>query len=104
MFDQEFLEKIAEEAIRKSEEESHLEETGNELHHFEFDLIKIEPAVFSSGRAGDFYKFSFEYQITLLDEQGLRSKEDDVRIFRRSVRVDTNGKLTGVGGRIEIFD
>lgn len=103
MFDQDVLIKIAEEAVQKEEEISHLEETGSKLHHFEFDITKINPAVLSTGRTGDFYKFDFEYQVTLLDEAGLATEEDDVRNFRRSIRMNTEGKITGVGGRIEIL-
>jgi hypothetical protein len=104
MFDKEFLAGIAEDVIRKEEEHSHFEETGHKLHHFDFDLLSIEEPIFSSGRSGEFYKFSFEYQITLLDDAGLKSNEDDIRSYRRSVRISTDGKLTGVGGRTEIFD
>ena len=102
MFDQNYLIKIAEEAVQKAEEASHFEETGNLLHHFDFEILKVEPAIFTSGRTGDYYKFNFEYQIALLDEAGLASKEDDLRNFKRSVRMNAEGKITGVGGRIEI--
>lgn len=104
MFDRDFLAGIAESVIQKEEEHSHFEETGMKLHHFDFDILSIDEPQFSSGRSGDYYKFNFEYQITLLDDAGLKSDEDDVRVFRRSVRISTEGKLTGVGGRSEIFD
>lgn len=102
MFEPNTLRKIAEEVIGKDEERAHLEETGAELVHYDFELTKIDSAVLASGRTGDFYKFTFEYRLTVLDEQGLLSPEDDVRLFRRSVRLDLQGKVVAIGERMEL--
>jgi hypothetical protein len=103
MFDKEFLAKIAEEAVTREEELSHFEETGSKLVHFDFDILKTERAILFTGRSGDYYKFTFEYQVTLLDEKGLKSKEDDVRKFKRSVRMTAEGKIVAVSDRVEIL-
>ncbi len=104
MFDNNFLTSIAEGVVTKEEERSHLDETGMELVHFDFEILKVEPATFHSGRSGDFYKFAFEYKITSLDESRLLDKEDNVRHFRRALRIDTDGNVVAIGERVEIFD
>jgi hypothetical protein len=104
MFDKEFLTKVAEDVIAKEEDRSHLEETGSNLIHYDFDILKVEDATLNSGRTGDIYKFSFEYQLSFLDEAHLKQKENEVRIFRRAVRLNPSGKVTGVGDRVEVLD
>ncbi|MFM2375005.1 MAG: hypothetical protein RLZZ165_101 [Bacteroidota bacterium] len=102
MFVQEFLIQVAEDIVNKAEEASHLEETGFPLIHFDFEITKAEQPVLYSGRLGDYYKFNFEYRITLLDDGGLNSMNDEVRIYRRSVRLTTDGRISAVGERVEI--
>ena len=104
MFDTAFLTKIAEDVITKEEERSHAEETGSNLVHYDFDILKVDAAILTSGRSGDFYKFSFEYELSYFDEAHLKQKENEVRIFRRSVRLSPSGKVTGVGDRVELLD
>ena len=55
-----------------------------------------------AGRSGDYYKFNFEYRITLLDEKGLKNPKDDVRKYKRSLRLDADGNVSAVGERVEI--
>jgi hypothetical protein len=104
MFDKEVLIKIAEDVVTKEEEQSHLEETGMELVHFDFEITKAERPILFTGRSGDHYKFTFEYSITLLDESGLTSAEDTIRKFKRSIRLTADGKVSATGERVEIFD
>jgi hypothetical protein len=103
MFAKELLVKLAEDAVQKEEELSHLEETGTPLVHFDFEILKTEQPIFYSGRSGDYYKFTFEYRVTLLDEKNLADVEDEVRMFRRTVRLTADGKISGIGDRVEIF-
>jgi hypothetical protein len=104
MFDKEFLTKIAEDVVSREEELSHLEETGSKLVHFDFEILKTDQPVLFTGRTGDYYKFSFEYQVTLLDEKGLQNIEDEVRKYRRVLRLTADGNVSGVGERVELFD
>ena len=104
MFPKELLIKLAEEAVSKEEEASHLEETGTELLHFDFEVTKTDKPILFAGRSGDYYKFTFEYKLTVLDENNLRSTEDEVRRFRRTMRLTADGKISGIGDRVELHD
>jgi hypothetical protein len=104
MFEKEALIKIASDVVSKEEEQSHLEETGLELVHFDFEITKTEQPILYSGRSADYYKFNFEYHVTLLDESGLDSPEDTIRKFKRSVRLTAEGKVSAIGDRVEILD
>jgi hypothetical protein len=104
MFENEALIKIAEDVVSREEEQSHLEETGMELVHFDFEITKAEQPILYTGRGGDYYKFNFEYRLTSLDESGLDSPEDTIRKFRRSLRLNAEGKVSAIGDRVEIFD
>ena len=104
MFDKEFLTKVAEDIVAKEEDRAHLEETNVAMVHFDFEILKVEPAVVAMGRSGEFYKFAFEYELSFLDEAHLSQKENEVRIFRRTVRLSTQGKVTGIGDRVELLD
>jgi hypothetical protein len=102
MFAQDFLIQVAEDIVNKAEEASHMEETGFPLIHFDFEITKAEQPVLYSGRLGNYYKFNFEYCITLLDDEGLKSMNDDVRTYRRSVRLTSDGRISAFGERVEI--
>jgi hypothetical protein len=104
MFDTAFLTQIAEGVIAKEEERSHFEETGSDIVHFDFEIIQVDAPVFTSGRAGEYYKFSFEYVLTYFDEAHLEGNAQEIRKFRRSIRLDVDGKLSGVGERQELLD
>lgn len=102
MFDKEVLVKIAETVVSQEEEQSHLEETGAELVHFDFEITKMERPILFTGRSGDYYKFNFEYKVRLLDVDGLESKEDVERKFRRSVRLTSEGNVSAIGERVAL--
>lgn len=104
MLDQEYLIKVAEGVIAKDEERAHLEETGSPMVHFDFEILKVTEAQLATGRTGDFYKFSFEYELTFLDEAHLADKGNEVRIYRRAIRLSTEGEVTGIGDRVELLD
>lgn len=103
MFDKTFLTKLAEDIVQMEEEQSHLEETGFPLVHFDVEILKTERPILFTGRSGDYYKFSFEYQLTLLDEKGLGHAEDEVRKFKRSARLTLEGKVAAVSERVELM-
>jgi hypothetical protein len=102
MFDKKFLTKLAEDIVNREEELSHFEETGSKLVHFDFEILKADRPILFTGRTGDYYKFNFEYQVTLLDEKGLKQTEDEVRKFRRTLRLTSDGDVSAVGERVEI--
>ena len=104
MFEKEFLTKVAESIVAKEEERAHLEETGIPMVHFDFDIIRVETAVFTAGRGGDYFKFAFEYELNYLDEAHLREKGNEIRIFRRSVRLSPAGNIVAIGDRVELLD
>jgi hypothetical protein len=101
MLDNELLTKIAEEAVRAEEELSHFEETGSNVVHFDFDIKRMEKPILYAGRSGDYYKFSFTYEVKVLDESNL-TKEDEIRTFRRSLRLAPDGKVVAIGERVEV--
>lgn len=103
MFDKEFLKKVAEDVVNREEEASHFEETGLQLIHFDFEITKAERPILFTGRSGDYYKFNFEYSLTLLDEKGLKSPVDEVRRYKRSLRLAADGTVSAVGERMEIY-
>jgi hypothetical protein len=104
MLDPEFLKKVAEGVILKEEERAHLEETGAVLIHYDFEILKVGDAILSAGRSGDYYKFSFEYELSFLDDQHLREKENEVRNYKRSLRLSPEGNVVGIGDRVELLD
>lgn len=104
MFEKTALIRLAESVLLKEEERSHFEETGVPMVHFDFEILNVGPALFSSGRSGNYYKFTFEYELTFLDEAHLKESTDEVRTFRRSLRLDETGNVVGIGERVPLSD
>lgn len=96
------LEQLASKIVENADGKDDLPD-GVEVVHMDFEILSISDLAMIEGRFGVFYRFTFDYKLEALRSDDLLDEEaEKPQSYRRKVRLNEQGNITGYSEREEI--
>ncbi|HHG85851.1 MAG TPA: hypothetical protein ENJ82_13980 [Bacteroidetes bacterium] len=101
MFQKDFLNRIAREAIQTAEDADGRQLNLGEIVQLNIELLDVGAVLEIQGRSGTFYKFKVAYQVFMEFEKDVEEKETpDTETAKRAIRLNSEGNILAISERI----